>query len=69
MDVVYSSNSIFTAVGLVDNLWHLVSGSSWKPDGAHTDEGYLYFALLVKLLNIALRKKEDRAQAIVHWDG
>ena len=101
MDIVFSLDSIFTAVGMADNLWVMVAAIviavivmlvfaepvsrfvSAHPTikmlalsfmiligvlliaegvGAHIDKGYVYFAmffaLLVELLNIALRKKE-----------
>ncbi len=109
MDIVFSLDSIFTAVGMADNLWVMVAAIviavivmlifaepvstfvSAHPTikmlalsfmiligvlliaegvGAHIDKGYVYFAmffaLLVELLNIALRKKEGKTQAIVH---
>jgi len=102
MDIVFSLDSIFTAVGMADNLWVMVAAIviavivmlvfaepvsrfvSNNPTikmlalsfmiligvmliaegvGAHIDKGYVYFAmffaLLVELLNIALRKKES----------
>ncbi|QEG22680.1 TerC family protein [Mariniblastus fucicola] len=102
MDIVFSLDSIFTAVGMADDLWVMVAAIviavvvmlvfaepvskfvSAHPTikmlalsfmiligvmliaegvGAHIDKGYVYFAmffaLLVELLNIALRKKED----------
>ena len=101
MDIVFSLDSIFTAVGMADNLWVMVAAiviavivmlvfaepvSRFVSDhpsikmlalsfmiligvmliaegvGAHIDKGYVYFAmffaLMVELLNIALRKKE-----------
>jgi len=101
MDIVFSLDSIFTAVGMVDNLWVMVTAIviavvvmlvfaepvskfvSAHPTikmlalsfmiligvmliaegvGAHIDKGYVYFAmffaLMVELLNIGLRKKE-----------
>jgi predicted tellurium resistance membrane protein TerC len=101
MDLVFSLDSIFTAVGMADNLWVMVAAIviavvvmlvfaepvsrfvSAHPTikmlalsfmiligvmliaegvGAHIDKGYVYFAmffaLLVELLNIGLRKKE-----------
>ena len=104
MDIVFSLDSIFTAVGMADNLWVMVAAIviavivmlvfaepvsrfvSAHPTikmlalsfmiligvlliaegvGAHIDKGYVYFAmffaLLVELLNIALRKKENKA--------
>lgn len=102
MDIVFSLDSIFTAVGMADNLWvmvaaiviavivmlvfaepvsHFVSNNPTikmlalsfmiligvmliaEGVGAHIDKGYVYFAmffaLMVELLNIALRKKEN----------
>ena len=102
MDIVFSLDSIFTAVGMADNLWVMVAAIiiavivmlvfaepvskfvSAHPTikmlalsfmiligvmliaegvGAHIDKGYVYFAmffaLMVELLNIGLRKKED----------
>jgi len=101
MDIVFSLDSIFTAVGMADNLWVMVAAiviavivmlvfaepvSRFVSDhptikmlalsfmiligvmliaegvGAHIDKGYVYFAmffaLVVELLNIALRKSE-----------
>ncbi len=106
MDIVFSLDSIFTAVGMAENLWVMVAAIviavivmlvfaepvsrfvSAHPTikmlalsfmiligvmliaegvGAHIDKGYVYFAmffaLLVELLNIGLRKKEDHAHA------
>ena len=106
MDVVFSLDSIFTAVGMVESLWVMVAAIiiavgvmlvfaepvskfvSSHPTvkmlalsfmiligvmliaegvGAHIDKGYVYFAmffaLLVELLNITLRKKESKHQA------
>lgn len=102
MDIVFSLDSIFTAVGMADDLSVMVAAIviavivmlvfaepvsrfvSAHPTikmlalsfmiligvmliaegvGAHIDKGYVYFAmffaLLVELLNIGLRKKED----------
>ena len=102
MDIVFSLDSIFTAVGMADDLGVMVAAIviavivmlvfaepvsrfvSNNPTikmlalsfmiligvmliaegvGAHIDKGYVYFAmffaLMVELLNIALRKRED----------
>ena len=103
MDIVFSLDSIFTAVGMAESLWVMVAAIviavvvmlifaepvskfvSNHPTvkmlalsfmiligvmllaegvGAHIDKGYVYFAmffaLLVELLNISLRKKESK---------
>jgi len=109
MDIVFSLDSIFTAVGMVDELWVMVAAIviavivmlvfaepvsrfvSAHPTikmlalsfmiligvmliaegvGAHIDKGYVYFAmffaLLVELLNIGLRKKEKHLDPAAH---